>query len=176
MKACVISVRAECSSSSASMGAMAAATELASLASTVICSETLPSARVTGTSVAWPAVTVTSFFSAVLKPASSTWTVYLPAGRLAKEYLPLLSETAFWIALVASFLTRMSAPGRATPRGSNTVPEMVALDCACRDGVARIANTGSASMAPAIRRAQQSIGVGFIGIPFVEARSLGFGD
>ena len=54
MKAWVISVRAECSSSNASIGAMAAATELASLASTVISSDALPSSSVMGTSVGWP--------------------------------------------------------------------------------------------------------------------------
>ena len=64
-------------------GRQMAATELASLASTVISSDTLPRARVMGTSVGWPAAICTGVLL-VAKPEASTWMVYLPAARLAR--------------------------------------------------------------------------------------------
>ncbi len=126
----VISVRAEVSESRAPIGASAPATELASLASTVTSSATLPRARVTGTSMGEPSASRIPFFWLVLNPLASTCTVYLPAVRLAKAYLPWPSEVVFSVAPVASLRTWTAAPGSGTPRGSRTVPLRAALDWA----------------------------------------------
>src|SRR5262249_49500825 len=82
------------------------------------------------TTAASPTARLTPVWRAVLKPADSALTSYLPTGSDNTRYVPASSVRNVRPAPVSLLVTVMVAPGTAAPVESSTLPETDAVTCA----------------------------------------------
>ena len=72
------------------------------------------------------AVRLTPLLLSALKPGALIAKRYSPAGRSARRYLPVLSESTLTVILVLALRACTKAPRNAAPSGPLTVPVMLA--------------------------------------------------
>ena len=95
------------------------------LAVTVICSLRAPSTRWTSTRKALFVSTASCEARYVRNPLAATSRSYVPTARSGKAYTPLASLATVWRRFVAVLVAVTWAPDTGSPRGSQTVPEML---------------------------------------------------